>query len=141
MNLKKMNKGLDFLREKYGAAKGEITIKDGHCYVDATPLIPGRMERKIVELKKMTENGTLEGVSTLRFASFGPKGSDLEAMLAKEFDLAALRGAEINVRVNTRLMHDRERAAALDAKARALVDKYARQAEKIYNDVYGRLAR
>lgn len=34
-----------------------------------------------------------------------------------------------------------ERAAALDAKAHALVDKYARQAEKIYNDVYGRLAR
>lgn len=27
MNLKKMNKGLDFLREKYGAAKGEITVK------------------------------------------------------------------------------------------------------------------
>ena len=48
---------------------------------------------------KMTENGTLEGVSTLRFASFGPKGSDLEAMLAKEFDLAALLGAADVVRV------------------------------------------
>ena len=70
MNLKKMNKGLAFLREKYGAAKGEITVKDGHCYVGATPLIPGRMERKIVELKKFTENGTLEGVSTLRFATY-----------------------------------------------------------------------
>ena len=99
MNLKKMNKGLDFLREKYGAAKGAITIKDGHCYVGATPLIPGRMERKIVELKKMTENGTLEGVSTLRFASFGPKGSDLEAMLAQELDLAAYLGASDVVRV------------------------------------------
>ena len=99
MNLKKMNKGLDFLREKYGAAKGEITIKDGHCCVGATPLIPGRMERKIVELKKFTENGTLEGVSTLRFASFGPKGSDLEAMLAKELDLAAYLGASDVVRV------------------------------------------
>ena len=75
MNLKKMNKGLDFLREKYGAKNGVITIKDGHCFVGATPLLPGRMERKIVELKKMTENGTLEGVSTLRFASFAPGGS------------------------------------------------------------------
>ena len=28
MNLKKMNKGLDFLRGKYDAAKGEITVKD-----------------------------------------------------------------------------------------------------------------
>ena len=33
-----------------------------------------------MNLKKMTENGTLEGVSTLRFASFGPKGLDLEAI-------------------------------------------------------------
>ena len=99
MNLKKMNKGLDFLREKYGAAKGEITVKDGHCFVGATPLIPGRMERKIVELKKMTENGTLEGVSTLRFAAFAPKGTDPEAMLAKELDLAAYLGAADVVRV------------------------------------------
>ena len=99
MNLKKMNKGLDFLREKYGAAKGAITLKDGHCFVGATPLLPGRMERKIVELKKMTENGTLEGVSTLRFAAFAPKGTDMEAMLAKELDLAAYLGASDVVRV------------------------------------------
>ena len=123
MNLKKMNKGLDFLREKYGARKGEITLKDGHCYVGSTPLLPGRMERKIVELKKMTENGTLEGVSTLRFASFAPGGSQpggsqftatvadatscvppqtaaqLQAMLAKELDLAAYLGASDVVRV------------------------------------------
>ena len=99
MNLKKMNKGLAFLREKYGAAKGEITVKDGHCYVGATPLIPGRMERKIVELKKFTENGTLEGVSTLRFAAFASKGTDPEAMLAKEMDLAAYLGGSDIVRV------------------------------------------
>ena len=99
MNLKKMNKGLDFLREKYGARKGEIAIRGGHCFVGTVPLLSGRMERKIVELKKMTENGTLEGVSTLRFASFAPKGSDIEAMLAKELDLAAYLGASDIVRV------------------------------------------
>ena len=99
MNLKKMNKGLDFLRDKYGARKGEITLKNGHCFVGSTPLIPGRMERKIVELKKMTENGTLEGVSTLRFAAFAPKGADMEAMLAQELDLAAYLGASDVVRV------------------------------------------
>ena len=99
MNLKKMNKGLDFLREKYGAKKGEIAIRGGHCFVGTTPLLPGRMERKIVELKKMTENGTLEGVSTLRFASFASRGSDVEAMLAKELDLAAYLGASDIVRV------------------------------------------
>ena len=126
MNLKKMNKALDFLRGKYGAGEGEIVLKDGHCYVGATPLLPGRMERKIVELKKMTENGTLEGVSTLRFASFAgraarplaaaagrvcppyqsaagrvcpPYQAQLEAMLAKELDLAAYLGASDVVRV------------------------------------------
>ena len=99
MNIKKMNKGLDFLRDKYGAQKGEIVLKDGHCFVGMTPLLPGRMERKIVELKKMTENGTLEGVSTLRFAAFAPKGTDIEAMLAKELDLAAYLGGSDVVRV------------------------------------------
>lgn len=94
-----MNKGLDFLRDKYDAAKGEITVKDGHCYVAAVPLLPGRMERKIVELKKMTENGTLEGVSTLRFAAFVPKGTDVKEVLAKELDLAAYLGASDVVRV------------------------------------------
>ena len=99
MNLKKMNKGLDFLRGKYGAKKGEIVLRGGHCHVGSTPLLPGRMERKIVELKKMTENGTLEGVSTLRFAAFAPKGADMAAMLAKELDLAAYLGASDVVRV------------------------------------------
>ena len=55
MNIKKMNKGLEFLRKKYGASKGEITLKDGVCHVGNTPLISGRMERKIVELKKMKQ--------------------------------------------------------------------------------------
>ncbi|MBO5941019.1 MAG: hypothetical protein J6R18_07490 [Kiritimatiellae bacterium] len=99
MNVKKMNKGLEFLRTKYGAGKGDITLRDGVCFVGNTPLIPGRMERKIVELKKMTENGTLEGISTLRFASFAPKGTSIELMLAKELDLAAYLGGSDVVRV------------------------------------------
>ena len=99
MNIKSMNKALGFLRCKYGAGNGEIVARDGHCFVGTTPLLPGRMERKIVELKKMTENGTLEGVSTLRFASFAPKGTDIKAMLAKELDLAAYLGAADIVRV------------------------------------------
>ena len=74
------------------------------------------------------------------FADMGSSIAVSDAAVGAALALAALRGAEINVRVNTRLMHDRERAAALDAKARALVDKYARQAGKIYDDVYGRLA-
>ena len=47
--------------------------------------------------------------------------ADIELSARERADalaLAALRGAEINVRVNTRLMQDRERAAALDAATR-----------------------
>ncbi len=75
------------------------------------------------------------------FADMGSPIAVSDAAVGAVLALAALHGAEINVRVNTRLMQDRERAAALDAKAHALVDKYARQAGKIYDDVYGRLAR
>ena len=106
MNLGKMNRALDFLRAKYGARASAIAVKNGHCFVGTTPLLPGRMERKIVELKKMTGNGTLEGVSTLRFASFAPRGGasrpgepQLLSMLAKELDLAAYLGGSDVVRV------------------------------------------
>lgn len=99
MNVKKMNKALDFLRDKYGAGKGEITVKDGLPCVGASILLPQRVERRFVELKKMTENGTLEGVSTLRFASFAPKGADMLKMLARELDIAAYLGASDVVKV------------------------------------------
>ena len=66
MNVKKMNKALEFLRVKYGAGAGVIEIKDGQPCAGAAVLLPQRVERRFVELKKMTENGTLEGVSTLR---------------------------------------------------------------------------
>ena len=99
MNVKKMNKSLEFLRAKYGAEKGEITIKEGQPYVGTAILLPQRVERRFIELKKMTENGTLEGVSTLRFASFAPKGADMKAMLARELDIAAYLGAADVVKV------------------------------------------
>jgi hypothetical protein len=99
MNIRKMNKALAFLRAKYGAAEGEIAIRDGQPCVGSAILLPQRVERRFVELKKMTENGTLEGVSTLRFASFAPRGADMRAMLARELDLAAFLGASDVVKV------------------------------------------
>ena len=99
MNIRKMNKALAFLRAKYGAAEGEIAIRDGQPCVGSAILLPQRVERRFVELKKMTENGTLEGVSTLRFASFAPRGADMRAMLARELDLAAFLGASDIVKV------------------------------------------
>lgn len=84
---------------------------------------------------------TARTVELLR--SFADMGSPLavsDAAVGAALAAAALRGAEINVRVNTRLMRDRTAAAALDDRARTIVESALRRAEAVYNDVYGRLA-
>ena len=83
---------------------------------------------------------TGHAVELLRgFADMGSPIAVSDAAVGAALALAAMRGAEINVRVNTRLMKDRAFAEKLNEHAAALTEKYARQAEKIYNDVYGRL--
>ncbi len=84
---------------------------------------------------------TARTVELLR--SFADMGSPLavsDAAVGAALAAAALRGAEINVRVNTRLMRDRTAAAALDDRARTIAESALRRAEAVYNDVYGRLA-
>lgn len=84
---------------------------------------------------------TARTVELLR--SFADMGSPLavsDAAVGAALAAAALRGAEINVRVNTRLMRDRTDAAALDDRARTIAESALRRAEAVYNDVYGRLA-
>lgn len=51
---------------------------------------------------------------------------------------AALRGAHLNVRVNTKLMADRACAEAMNREADELVDKYRRIAGEVYQAVMGR---
>ena len=63
------------------------------------------------------------------------KGSVLavsDAGCGAVFCRAALEGAGLNVSVNTRLMTDRDKAAALDAKAAALLKEYVPRAEAVY---------
>lgn len=52
---------------------------------------------------------------------------------------AALEGAAMNVRVNTRLMSDRVYAGKLDAETAAMLDKYRPMAEEVWQSVMGRL--
>lgn len=89
---KNMQQALDALCEKYGAAHGTIENQDGRLQVrDAagkqTILLPWRTERRFTELKNMMNNGTLEDVSTLRFASM-TSGGCLRSLLIRELDLA-----------------------------------------------------
>ena len=89
---KAMNRSLAFLREKYGCPAGEI-VRNGENHELALPdgkrvvLLPWRVERRFVELKKIVDGKTLEDVSTFRFASFAP-GADPVRTAVRELDLA-----------------------------------------------------
>ena len=48
---------------------------------------------------------------------------------------SALYGAALNVKINTKLMRDRERAEALNSELNALVDTYWKRAEAVYEAV------
>ncbi len=98
--LEKMNKALDFLRDKYGVPAGEIVRGTEYFQLKrpdgkTVDLLPWRVERRFVELKKIIDGKTLEDVSTFRFATFSSGGCNRKA-LARELDLAAwLSGSDI----------------------------------------------
>ena len=74
---------------------------------------------------------------------FGRKGSKLmisDAATGAAIVEGVLKGAVINVRVNTRLMKDREAAAALDAEAEALLEAGRAEASLAYAEVFEKLA-
>ena len=98
---RKMNESLAFLREKYGCPAGEIVSgNEGAELVlpDGTriALLPWRVERRFVELKKIVDGKTLEDVSTFRFASFSAGGDPVKTAV-RELDLASfLSGSPIS---------------------------------------------
>ena len=90
---KEMNEKLAFLRDKYGCPAGKIVSAENGCELELedgarVPLLPWRVERRFVELKKIVDGKTLEGVSTFRFAKFTAGGDPVETAV-RELDLAA----------------------------------------------------
>ncbi len=72
---------------------------------------------------------------------FAEKGSTLmvsDAGTGVAFCKAALLGAAINVKVNTKLMKDRAHADAMNAHVDELVAKYTALADEVFDSVYGR---
>lgn len=93
MKLKVMEKRLRDLCEKYAVGcKGEFAKTAGKRIGwkrpngSVIPLLPWRQERRFTELKDLAQNGTLEDVSTLRFASMSATAS-LAELLYRELDL------------------------------------------------------
>ena len=71
---------------------------------------------------------------------FAVKGSKMvvsDAATGAAVCKGALMGAAVNVRVNTRLMKDREYAADLDARADAMITEYTARAEAVFKEYYG----
>lgn len=105
MNVQNMNAALSTLREKYAvAAAGELIEDTGHVAgvrlkteSAIVTLLPWRVERRFIELKKMIESDTLEDVSTLRFAAMSAEQS-LEQLLYRELDLCEFLGDALIVR-------------------------------------------
>ena len=69
---------------------------------------------------------------------FADKGSKLmisDAATGVALLLGAIKGAAINVKVNTNLMLDKAYAAKLDEKVERLLNEYTKKADNIYDDV------
>ena len=73
---------------------------------------------------------------------FAAKGSALaisDAGVGAAFCKAALLGASLNVFINTKSMADKEYAAELNAKADAMLEKYTKIADEVFESVNARL--
>ena len=72
---------------------------------------------------------------------FAGKGSVMvasDAATGAVLAWAALYGAAMNVKVNTRLMARRDYAEEINREVDDLVNEYWKRAEKVYEDIYGR---
>ena len=81
-----------------------------------------------------------EGIALVE--EYAAKGSVLavsDAGCAAVLCKAALQAASLNVFINTKLMADRARAAALDARADALLAEFVPRADEIFTAVSGKL--
>ncbi len=73
---------------------------------------------------------------------FAAKGSALaisDAGVGAAFCKAALQGASLNVYINTKSMKNREYAEELNQKADAMLAKYTKLADEVFERVLGRL--
>ena len=70
---------------------------------------------------------------------FGAKGSKMmisDAATGVAMARAAMYGAAVNVKVNTKLMKDREYAAAMNEHVEEMMQKYTALADQVYDSIY-----
>ena len=97
--------------------------------LDAACAVPLEIMEKCAEGIALAEQYAAKG-SVLAVSDAG-----CAAVLCK----AALQAASLNVFINTKLMADRERAAALDAKTDKLLDEFVSRADAVFASVTNKL--
>ncbi|MBQ6462452.1 MAG: cyclodeaminase/cyclohydrolase family protein [Pseudobutyrivibrio sp.] len=73
------------------------------------------------------------------FANKGSKIMISDAATGVALLSGAMKGAAVNVKVNTKLMKNREYANELDSRVEELLNKYIPKADRIYSDIISRL--
>ncbi|MBQ6462682.1 MAG: cyclodeaminase/cyclohydrolase family protein, partial [Pseudobutyrivibrio sp.] len=73
------------------------------------------------------------------FANKGSKIMISDAATGVALLSGAMKGAAVNVKVNTKLMKDRAYANELDSRVEELLNIYIPKSDRIYSDVYKRL--
>ena len=86
-------------------------------------------------MEKCAEGIALAGQYAAKGSVLAVSDAGCAAVLCK----AALQAASLNVFINTKLMADRARAAALDARADALLAEFVPRADEIFTAVSGKL--
>lgn len=86
-------------------------------------------------MEKCAEGIALAGQYAAKGSVLAVSDAGCAAVLCK----AALQAASLNVFINTKLMTDRTHAAALDARADALLAEFVPRADEIFNAVSGKL--
>lgn len=87
--MKELQNKLDFLLEKYAIEKKAV-LKDRKTVIingEELPLFAHRYERRIIELEKLANDGTLFGISVMRTARIVERGSDVFDELYRELDI------------------------------------------------------
>ena len=97
--------------------------------LDGASAVPLQIMEKCAEGTVLAEQYAAKG-SVLAVSDAG-----CAAVLCK----AALQAASLNVFINTKLMTDRARAAALDARAGALLAEFVPRADEVFSAVSGKL--
>ncbi len=87
--MKVLQEKLQFLLDKYSVETSAVLESRQTVSIDgtATPILPHRLERRLIELKNIVQGGTLQGISVMRVARIVEKGSDIFAELYRELDI------------------------------------------------------